>query len=126
MRHVDDAHHAERDGQTDGDEHQHGSETQTEEQRLDTRIQTSLRVDALDRRGGRRTHRFIALCKRAIVCSCDERREPVPDFGTESSGQRPDRGESRGRIAFVERGHRQCRVDLMAYARIAFLVFALS
>ena len=35
VRHVDDAHHAERDGEPDGDEHEHRPEAQAEKERLD-------------------------------------------------------------------------------------------
>ena len=39
VRHVDDAHDAERDRQADGDQHQHRAQAQAEEQRLDARIE---------------------------------------------------------------------------------------
>ena len=43
VRHVDDAHDAERDRQADGDQHQHRSEAQAEEQRLDARVERCAR-----------------------------------------------------------------------------------
>ena len=50
VRHVDDAHHAERDRQADRDEHQHRAEAQAEEQRLDARVERARAIDARARR----------------------------------------------------------------------------
>ena len=41
MGHVDDAHDAKRDGQADGDQHEHRAQAQAEEQRLDRGIKRS-------------------------------------------------------------------------------------
>ena len=49
VRHVDDAHDAERDRQADRDQHEHRAEAQAEEQRLDARIE---RARAIDRAHG--------------------------------------------------------------------------
>ena len=53
VRHVDDAHHAERDGQADGDEHEHRAEAQAEEQRFDAASRATARGRCAMTRGRR-------------------------------------------------------------------------
>ena len=90
VRHVDDAHDAERDRQADGDEHEHRSEAQAEEQRLDRRVEASRPSRCAATRDVPRPaappRRFRRSCRPATVSS--ERRQPVADVRLEPARQR--------------------------------------
>ena len=61
VRHVDDAHHAERDGEANRDQHEHGAETQAEEEHLDAGVEAPRGVDALNGLGRRASNIGVAL-----------------------------------------------------------------
>ena len=93
VRHVDDAHDAERDRQPDRHQHQHRSEAQAEEQRLDARVERCARRSMLrppsaaaarDRRVG-----FGEACRPATFSSSAASR--LRTSGLSRSRQRRDR-----------------------------------
>ena len=98
VRHVDDAHDAERDRQADGDEHEHRAEAQAEEQRLDAgverRAHRSMRSTRRRRPPPGRRRRARRSCRRAT-----SRRAPPAGCGRPARGRCDsvvDRGEARG------------------------------
>ena len=69
VSHVDDAHDAERNGQPDGDQHQHRTQAQAKEQRLDARIESTPMVDGCPprrRRPAEPSRLFPHSCRREI------------------------------------------------------------
>jgi hypothetical protein len=66
VRHVDDAHDAEGDRQSDRRQHQHRTLAQPEQQRLYAAIEAAQVIDFLDRHLRRRAHACIAFAIAAI------------------------------------------------------------
>ena len=104
VRHVDDAHDAERDGQPDGDQHEHRAEAEAEEQRFDRRVEGSRPSRCCCSASLRPpSDRFVGFGERAVSALLDERGEPVADVRAEPArqrrrwprGARPDRVPSR-------------------------------
>ena len=116
VRHVDDAHDAERDGQADRDEHQHRAEAQAEEQRLDRRRRSCATVSmrATRRRPRRAAPRRPARRSVPSGAVLEERRQPVADLGARGGRRASSTAASRASaIAAVERGQRQPGLDLV-------------
>ena len=61
VRHVDDPHHAERDGKPDRGQHQHRSQAQAEEQGLDAAVEAAPAVDVRDGLRGRAAYRRVGV-----------------------------------------------------------------
>ena len=104
VRHVDDAHDAERDRQADGDQHQHRAEAQAEEQRLDAGVERARLIDAMRRRRAAAVRTSLVGFDEAAVGAPSRRSavEPVADVRAQAARQRLDRGEAR-------LGCRRCR-----------------
>ena len=80
VRHVDDAHDAERDGEADRDQHQHRAEAEAEEQRLDRRSRARAPIDAIDGAAGGRARTSASGSTKLPSGDClDERGQPVAD-----------------------------------------------
>ena len=121
VRHVDDAHDAEGNRQPDGDQHQHRSEAEAEEQRLDARVERAApdRCGAppRPRRAGPR-RRFRRNCRPAPCSSRAASRLRT------SARRRCDSAAIASRrdcaIAAVQRGERQAGLDLLLDAGVGF------
>ena len=118
VRHVDDAHDAERDRQADGDQHQHRSEAQAEEQRLDA----ANRACAHDRSRARppprpcRTVSSVSTKLPSATCSSSARAGcALPARAGRASVAIASRRARRS--AAVERGERQTGLDFRLHAR---------
>ena len=79
VRHVDDAHDAERDRQADRDQHQHRAQAQAEEQRLDAGVERCATIDRCASTSPRPpcARASSASAKRAVRRLLDQRRQPV-------------------------------------------------
>ena len=125
MRHVDDAHHPERDGEADSDEHEHGAEAEAEEQRLDGGVQAPRRIDASERVGGGAPHVGVRLDERPVGRVLDEAGQPIAHVGAEAAAERLDRGEPGVAIAAVQGRECQPGLDLIFDGGVGLLSGAL-
>ncbi len=123
--HVDDAHHAEGDGQADGDEDEHRADAQAEEEGLQARVERLLAVDALEGRRGGLAHGRIRLGEAAVVVLLEQGRQAVVHLRPEPAGERGDRVEPGLAVAAVERGQRQADLDLLLHVRVGLDAVAL-
>jgi hypothetical protein len=118
VRHVDDAHDTERDGQPDGDEHEHRSDAQSEEQRLDGSIHATQPVDrAHGARGGLPDLR-VGVGEPAVRCRFELRGQTVSHLRSQGVGEHGDRVEPRVRVGAVERCQREPDFDLVPHAGV--------
>ncbi len=66
VRHVDDAHDAERNRQSDGDQHEHGPKAQSKKQRFDAGIERAPPADGFHRSRGGLPHLRVAFDEAAV------------------------------------------------------------
>ncbi len=118
MRHVDHAHHAERDRQADRNQHEHRPEAQPEEQRLRGAIYRQRAIDARDCRRRSRAYGCISLDEAAIRVFLEKSREPVADLLTRTASQRLDGRDPLSGVRSVERQEREAQFDLAFHAAI--------
>jgi hypothetical protein len=95
VRHVDDAHDAKRNGQSDGDQNQHRPQAQAKKQRLDARIEGAPagRWTATAAAAACRT--FSSLSTKLPSGDFEQERQPVPHILADAVAQRGDRRETR-------------------------------
>ena len=107
VRHVDDSHDAKRNRESDGNQHEHGSETQSKKQRLDARIERAPPIDGLHRSRGGLPHVLIAFDEAAVGGFLEQSLQLVQHILAKAVAERRNSGETRLRIRTVQRSERQ-------------------
>ena len=120
MGHVDDAHHAEGNRQADGDQHEHRSNAQAEEQCLDACIERARAIDPAHGRGGGLPDLLVRLDEIAVRPFFEHAGKAVPHLRPEPAGERRDGIQARPGLAAVERGERKPGLYLFLDRRIRF------
>jgi hypothetical protein len=120
VRHVDDAHHAEGNRQPNRDQHQHRSEAEAEEERLDAGVERARLIDAAHRFGCGASDVGVALGETAVRRRLEQGGQPVAHFGPSPMRERRNRIQTRFRIAAVQRGERQTGLDFRLDAGVGF------
>ena len=120
MRHVDDAHDAKGNRQSDGDQHEHGAEAQSKKHCLDARIERAPPADGLHRSRGRLPHALVALDEAAVGRLFEQSLQLVQHILADAVAERVDRGETRLGIRTIERGERQSRGNFILDLGIGF------
>ena len=127
MRHVDDAHDAKRNGQSDGDQHQHRAQAQAKEQRLDAGIEGAPTDRCVATAAAAAPpHFLVAFGEAAVGDFIEQQRQPVPHILADAVAQRRDRVETRLAVRAIESGQRQAGGDFLLHAGIGFHAASLA
>ena len=91
MGHIDHAHHPEGNGQANGRQQQHRTQTQTEEQRIDLIIEGDLTFNTLHRSAG-------ADADNGLIGGIGQRRQQVAHIGLQAGSEQVNGSDSQFRV----------------------------